>query len=91
MLSKKVRTQYNKHGGISNYKYIDLLLQKINKVDHVCVCCKHLLAAPECGTLSQRVGETCRHSKHQNVTCPQVANFLFLDANVTQLCEIQHN
>lgn len=28
MLSKKVRTQYNKHRGISNYKYIDLLLQK---------------------------------------------------------------
>lgn len=63
----------------------------INFHDHACVCCKDLLAPPQSGTLSQRVGETSCHSKHQNVTLSQVANFLLLDANVTQLCEIQDN
>lgn len=52
---------------------------------------KYLLASPQCGTLSQGVGEACSQPQHQQIALPQIANPLFLDADVTQLCQIQHN
>ncbi len=48
-------------------------------------------ASPQCGTLSQGVGEACSQPQHQQVALPQIAHLLLLDADVTQLCQIQHN
>lgn len=52
---------------------------------------RYLLASPQRGTLSQGVGEASSQPQHQQVALPQIANLLFLDADVTQLCQIQHN
>lgn len=52
---------------------------------------RYLLASPQRSTLSQGVGEASSQPQHQQVALPQIANLLFLDADVTQLCQIQHN
>lgn len=51
----------------------------------------YLPASPQCGALSEGVGEACSQPQHQEIPLPQITHPFLLHTDITQLCQIQHN